>query len=452
MEISIMDNENIHLENIDEIESLARYIPHKLTPYQIKVLDNQLYSVKSTMWNQAVLYKFEKDIDAKRLKRALQKMFKNHPALSTRLYLDDDGEFMQQYSPGFIDKVAIEVITEAEFEEISKDLVVPFNMLNAPLVRCRIFKTSEHVYWFLDMHHILIDATSGMVILQNVISAYENANVELSKDYYYADLWMNYKNSKLPKYKEAEEYFNNTYNNVEWYNIPTPDFDTRENEAAKYELPLGINTDEIKEAERRCRITRSRIANAACLLSLHKYSGKNDVLMTWIFNNRTKAIRHDIVGLLIKELPIAVHMNEIEKVEDLYKNINEQMKKTMAYDDYDYMVFKEAAFANDSIEVNYKPNSLDVSDDTIDFADQKATNIEITRNFDMAEARFEMDIYEFPKKNEDKTELFLLVNYMASIYKLETLEKFSEIYKKIFQKLVRADKTDSIADILADGE
>lgn len=453
MDTNVMDNENIRLEDVDEIDALAKYIPHKLTPFQIKVLDNQLYSVKSTMWNQSVLYRFDNsEVDVKRLKRAVNKTFRNHPALSTRLYLDYDGEFMQQYAPGFVDRVDIEIVTEAEFEEISKELIRPFKMVNAPLMRCRLFKTPEHVYLFVDVHHIVVDATSGTIVVRDIMSCYADENAELPKDYYYTNLWLDYKNSKLPEYAEAKEYFKSKYDGVKWCNIPEPDIDTRENKANCYELYLDINTDEVKKAERRCRTTRARIANAAGLLTLHKFSQKDDVLITWIFNGRTNTVRREAVGLLIKELPIAVHVGELETLEDLYKEINQQMKKTTSHADYDYMLFKEAAFSNDSIEVNYL-STLDFAtkgEKAIDFAGCKAHLMELPRVWDMAEARFEMDIHEIPAENGGVAELKLSIQYMASIYKPETIEKFSLLYRDMFKKLINAEKTDLISSILID--
>lgn len=450
MSVNIMDNENIKLETVDEIESLSRYIPHKLTPFQIKVLDNQLYSMKSTMWNQTLFRKFDNGVDVKRLKRAIMKVFNHHDTTATRIYLDDDGNFMQQYAPGFLDKLEIEIVTEEELAEIRKTLVAPFKILNSPLMRCRLFKTPEAVYWFVDMHHLIVDGSSGYILVDEVMKVYENENVELPRDYYFANMWLDYQNTKLPRYQEAKEYYQNTYGNVDWYNIPAPDIDTRENTNGVYETLLDIKVKDISAAEKRCRITRARIANAACLLALYKYSGKNDVLMTWIFNNRTAELRRNAVGLLIKELPVAAHINELETVADLYTSINKQMKATMKYLEYDYMLLNESALHNDSIEVNYRIAVFDVMETPIELDGHKSVPIALERSMDAAEARFEMDIYEFVPEGKEEAELSLAILHMASIYKPETVSGFAEIYKSIFQKLVKAEKTDSITSILAD--
>ena len=53
-------------------------------------------------------------------------------------------------------------------------------------------------------------------------------------------------------------------------------------------------------------------AFAAALIALSKFTGKNNVMVSWIYDNRNNPIYDNTVGSLNKELPIGITMKDVK--------------------------------------------------------------------------------------------------------------------------------------------
>ena len=74
--------------------------PQALTHEQLYMLDYQLYTPMSTMYNLYQMMKFDKNIiDMEKMAAAVRTAAHNHPAILTTFYFNEDGDPMQKYSP-----------------------------------------------------------------------------------------------------------------------------------------------------------------------------------------------------------------------------------------------------------------------------------------------------------------------------------------------------------------
>ena len=123
------------------------------------------------MYNIATMIRFEKP-DMERMAKAVELAIKNHPPLRTILKYNQNGELVQKYDPQMPVNIPVEKVTPSQLEKLKDTLVVPFEILNSPLFRCRLFETEDHAYLFIDVHHIMIDGTSFKVFLNSMFNAY----------------------------------------------------------------------------------------------------------------------------------------------------------------------------------------------------------------------------------------------------------------------------------------
>ena len=85
-------------------------------------------------------------------------------------------------------------------------------------------------------------------------------------------------------------------------------------------------------------------------------TGKNDVMTNWIFNNRLGSFATDSVGMLIKNLPVGLHMDQIHSVEEALAEVKKQVTDGITHCSYDFFANSDSPFYSDPMEVNYQLN------------------------------------------------------------------------------------------------
>ncbi|MCR4924265.1 MAG: amino acid adenylation domain-containing protein, partial [Lachnospiraceae bacterium] len=218
-------------KGLDEKEKQARTVPHRLSPMQVKMIDNQLYNPGSTMWsNTHFLVRLKKEIDADRLCDAVKTAINNHPGLGVVFEYNDKCDLQQRYDPSIIPELKVEDISEDDVENLARNLVYPFKrILNSCLFRARVFRTDKNTYLFMDVHHLLMDGASLGVLLKDVTDAYFGR--ELQKDYYFA-LLEDADQVYVDGSRERDrEYFEKAYgkNGKKYHYIPKQDHKSKKN-------------------------------------------------------------------------------------------------------------------------------------------------------------------------------------------------------------------------------
>ena len=419
----VRERKSIQAESLDKQLENELLLPHKLNAMQIKIFDYQLYKVKGTMWNLPIYHRYDKSVDVERLKSAVEKVVSAHPILSCIIKFDKNNELVFEYRPDLNPEIDINYSSEEQMREIEKGLIKPFRLIKTPLFKSFIFESEEYVYLFFDMHHIIGDGTTVSIILSDLEKAYFNE--ELDQDYYLLEL------AKIErshdKLQPNKDYFEKKYSNIDWYTIPKPDFKSRDSSEKIWKGYLSVKEPDIERAENKYNISRNAIAIAAGLIALSKYSGQKDVLTNWIYDNRTTKNSMNYVGLMIKTLPVGIHIdklkNNIELLEEVKKQINEGIQNS----DYDYFTEYEHVFNSDCMEINYLAN--------IDFSKigkkLKYDYFELERQDSNATARLEIEVLE-----GEKGEIKVVGFYLAKIYNEENIDRFMKLYVETFNELV----------------
>ncbi|WP_303669172.1 amino acid adenylation domain-containing protein [Selenomonas ruminantium] len=349
-------DERSNAESLDAIDDYERQQPHKLSPMQLEMVDNQMMMPRTTMFNNmSYFFRFSRNIDSQKLQQAVIAAIHNHPALAMKIIFDDDNDMVQVYSPESLPEVKIEYMSDLEIIKLSHELIKPFKVFNAPLLNVRMFKSDRYTYLFFDVHHLAMDGSSLSIVLADIMRAYNGE--ALPRDYYCAYLANEEKIRESPQYEEDKAYFQTTYGGYDWCKIPEPDKDdTYHLEAEQRKVQLPFDEVDLAETEKRLHTSRSVIAIAAAIQALHEFSGKNDIMTNWIFNNRLGSYAANSVGMLIKNLPVGIHMDKIDSTSALLAEVKRQVTDGIAHSSYDYFVANDKPFLDDPMEVNYQLN------------------------------------------------------------------------------------------------
>ena len=410
----------------DVVNEEAMKREHSLTPEQLYMFDYQLYTPKSTMYNLFSMLKVDLDIfDMEEMAAALKNTIANHPALLTEYYFNKDGEVVQKYNPDRLEDIRVENISEFEFNQIKDTLVMPFKLTNSRLYRARVFKTEKAGYVFFDVHHSLFDGTSFKVFMANIVKSY--MGMPLDKDYYYLILDRREKEQHTEFYNEAKDYFENAYDNVDWSVKPDIDHESRENSFGELLTSLEISNAEMSEIERSFRITRNEFFITAAILAISFYNKKDDVKMSWIYNGREDVRSMGSVGLLFRDLPVALRLNNDRTLRDLYLDVHEQVSKAIKYSCYPYVDKDAQVVANDVAYLLYQQDMRDGGD----FGDMEIETVEIRQNQAASQTVLDIEILD----GEEGLET--MIDYASSRYNDESMVKFKDLFLRTAHAMVK---------------
>lgn len=423
--------ENRDPKSNDAQNEMAKLDPHKLTAEQLYMFDYQLYTPNSTMYNLFNLLRIEKEgIDIDRMAKSIEMAIKNHPAFSTIIQFNEDGDLVQQYDSQIPVTVAVEKISAVEFEKIKDSLVQPFRMVKSPLYRCRLFETEDAAYLFFDVHHIIFDGTSFKVFINSVINAY--MGVALEKDYYYLVLQKREQIKLTDFYNESCKYFEEKYEDVEWTVCPKIDVQTRENKLGELSCRAKVLPSELSLLEKKYMVTRNEFYVAVTLLAIAISTNAKDVKVSWIYNGRDDLIASSSIGLFYRDLPVALRLDGKMTLRDIFTEVQEQVKNGIKYSCYPYNEIDSQVVEGDDTCVLYQRDLRDVGD----FGGLAVEQMEIRQNKAASQAVLDIQILD------GEAGLQYVFDYAASRYEQETMNDFQILFKKVVSTIVDNTNTD----------
>ncbi len=415
----------------EELNVFAKLEEHKLTPEQLDFFNYQSYMPNSTMYNLFDMIRFEKkEIDVEKMAKAVEMAFKNHPALSTILQYNENGELIQKYNSRMSIVITPEKISEEELGKIKDTLVAPFKLINTPLFRCRLFETENAAYLFFDVHHIVFDGTSLDILIKNVIKAY--LGIPLETDYYYLILTRRKQMEFTDFYQESRQYHENTYGNVKWTTYPKFDRITEENKLGSLFCNETISPVHISSVEKKFMVSRNEFFIAAALLTIAINTNKNDVHVSWVYNGRDDLASTSSVGLLCRELSVALRLQNKSNLSDIFTEIHEQVRNGIKYSCYPYMANIPQDEDGDIACILYQKDIREADD----FDGMNVNKVKITHNNAAAQSVLDIQIFD----GDDG--LRYVFDYSAGNYDKETMSEFQNLFKRVVAAIVNNVNTD----------
>ena len=230
---------------------------------------------------------------------------------------------------------------------------------------------------------------------------------------------------KTAFYEESKKYFEDLYDGVEWSSYPTISHQSRENELGELFVPLGIEQAQMSAMERQYRISRNEFFIAVATLAIAIYNKKNDIKISWIYNGREDMEMMSTVGLLFRDLPVGVRLNDKETIRDIFADIHNQVQGGIEHSCYAY-VDKNNHVGTESAYLLYQQDIRDMGG-----ADgMNIETIDIRQNQAASQTILDMEILD------GKEGLVLMIDYAASRYTQESMEKFRDLFVMTAQALV----------------
>ena len=400
----------------EELNRLAMQREQELLPDQIDIVDQQFFAPDTDMWNIPVLMKIKKGIDCERLRKAAMRAFSHHPSFGTKIKVKEDGAFVQYYDPSCYTEIPIIETTDAEFSVTlkGKNLVRPFTLCNSPLYRAEFYKTESSMYFFLEVHHLICDGTSLTILLDHIYQCYMDENCILPPDFYYLYL-QNYSDIQRNRlYEDAKsnyDEFYSKYPNIDsCHGVLKQDF-------LNIDFPAGdvgciLDVPKSPEHGNVFFITATAIA-------MSKFNNENLVLLRWTYNNRDTAQKFDMTGLIYRNLPIVLKIDETSAPETLLFDVKKQVDFSIQNCKYPY-VHKHFYQFNDSPIAIYQLNT-GAFGNLLDLLEEGEL---LFHKLEFSDVMCVVDIFE----DVNSPKLTLGLHYSAGNYSSASMERFCKLF------------------------
>ena len=412
---------------------------YPLSPMQRWLIRTNLKKIKSTMMNLSVFVKFEPSIDLEKLEDAVNAVLNAHDIFKCRfVYHPETKEICQRFD-GEIEPVTVEKISYEELQIRLKKLNAPYDFINNPLWRIKIFETPAGNYGYASFYHAIMDGASFSILFWREIGIrYEGKKIRHTPIKYTDYILEQVQN--LPDDLEAGHKY--------WLNI-LKDFD-----AKKHLLPPDVTTEkkltagnfeyEVKNISREYFLDKpfneANFFLAATMLAVAKFINAESSIISWVHNGRTTAQELRLMGLLIEQIPIAWDFSQdctvAEFLNGIEKKVDEGLENIKSLD----IIYNKRLEDNLITFIFQKRNfgfgsGYKIAGTKVDVVEQPEDEYSAAENC--------LDI-EVNLCDEDK--YIIAVDYDKSIYTEETIKKFAKSLDEMILQM--QDTTQFVSKIL----
>jgi amino acid adenylation domain-containing protein len=216
-----------------------------------------------------------------------------------------------------------------------------FDLGRAPLMRIKLIRLSDdenQLVW--TWHHIILDAWSVPIIVEEFFSAYDalasGREVALDPPPRYRDFVAWQRSADL---HEAETFWRKELDGV---HEPTPSGIGRPAGVSSDDTGYGLEFIEVPEEEvallrafaRRSRLTLNTIVQGVWALLLSRYSGREDVVFGVAVAGRPAELQgvERMVGLLINTLPLRVRVSPSQRISEWLEALQRRQAEARRYE------------------------------------------------------------------------------------------------------------------------
>ncbi|SFD15618.1 non-ribosomal peptide synthetase [Pseudoalteromonas denitrificans] len=280
----------------------------------------------------------EADLDQVILKEAWQSVVNRHDIFRTIFVGEDNGAMQQLVLPcaelpwshsdlSHLDEAEQLNTIESYRQDDKQD---GFSLINAPLMRIRLWTLGNGRYQLLwSHHHALSDGWSSPLIFNEVIQAYHSrilgsdVNLPAPKKYRDYITWL-----QEQDHQAAKDYWQNMLSSIESStrmgieNLPVdPELSGPQVESLTFS---GLKLAQLEQLVRRTNTTLSTVIQGAWAYLLHRYSGENRVVFGETISGRPATLPgvEDIIGLFINSLPVVVNFEQDLNIENWLQSLH----------------------------------------------------------------------------------------------------------------------------------
>lgn len=413
--------------------------------YPLSSSQKRLYLVhqmnpESLNYNMFGAFTIEGELNLEAFKVSFAELIHRHESLRTSFHIVD-GEPKQRVE----DQVDFEVFyqelaIEDELNSTINNLIKPFVLANAPLIRVTILKTLDKNIMVLDMHHIISDGISMNIFARDMLHLYQGTQLpEMRIQYKDYAIWQN-RYFKSEKMKKQKEYWLKHLENLTYTELP-------KNELISVCQPKGQSKDLIlsseitKQIERFCserKVTKFTLLLAIFKMILAKKINQQDITVGIPIAGRNAPDLENIIGLFLNVLAIRADVQGSLRFIDYLAKIKEVVLEAYENQEYPY----EELYSNIKKMSKWQPDSLfSILVNYMPFKKEgpkvnEKIRIRPYKNVNEIEAKYEVTLYIL----EREADLSLRMVYREDLIEMSLVEEILENMESVLETIMEDEQ------------
>ena len=358
----IGDKYQVFVENIkDELEFIEDYdfdedIICYLSESQMGVYLDEVVNDKDVAYSTRILYDYDLNCSVEGMEKIIYSVVDRHPILKGRILNRDDDVFLVCDSYPLVEVV--------DSDDISS-LVRPFD-LEDYLARFYIIDTPSRKAIFIDLHHIISDATTLSIINKELDNGFEgtlddDGVVDLGfVRASYDDFISKFDSS----YENAHVFFADELSDVDSIDGLMDDVDGSDGSLV---LPIRGIKDDLESFAYDNGVTVGNLFYGVFAYCLSRFTGGSEVCFNITEHGRHVDYVEDSVGMFVRTVPLVVDCKD-SSVEDFVGYVSDLVLESIENSVYPFRLLASEFNLNNhiSFEYNYDLNDMSfVGDDIV---------------------------------------------------------------------------------------
>ena len=398
----------------------------KLTKIQYGIYDEDLKNDTSTVYNLPLLYKLDSKVDVEKFKDTIRKIIDKYEVLSAKIDEDTTGEISLCIADK---KVELKCFKKPSniFVRDKNSLVRKFNLKKDILSRFEIYETDDGTWFFMDIHHIIIDGFSLNYLVEEIENIYFGKEGNIEKVSFFDYIGKN--DTKNPT-KEDEDFYDNLLKDVETDNLPLKDkYDEEEREKFIYK-DIKVREHFFDELKEKKGIRKTTFFTGAFSYLICKYIGTKEVVINTIHHGRNDDTLNTI-GMFVRTMPFKFSYGNDGNIFDVLNKSNKDLLDIREHDSISYVDLAGKYGLNNDILFAYQGSNRKYEKTNEIFASVERIyddkQVEETKLFGQVD-RIGENEYKF------------ILSFRSDMYTDEFAESFANAYVKIVDEFMNKTK------------
>ena len=361
-------------------------------------LDEKVHD-KGTAYSAPGLFECSDKYSIDEIRDAIGLLIDRHPILKGRVLETDDLPLLVCDSYPEIEIVNVGVDDYSE-------LIKPFD-LNKCLARFFIVDNGEGKFITYDMHHMISDASSRVIInrdLNKALNGDLGSDVDLGFVYASRD---SFESRFESYYDSAHEFFNREFADIGDVPVLLGDVDGC---VGSVILPIRGVREDVESFIHKNGITVGNFLNAVFAYTYSRFTGGDKVYYTFTEHGRHEEYSRDALGMFVRTIPILVDCSDKSVIEYL-GSVSDLILDSMSNSVYPFrLLASEFNLTKDiTFEYNYDLNDVsDIGDDII-FSDRADSVSELSCVVNDLNDGFVVTLNHLDKFSQGTAERFVYV-------------------------------------------
>ncbi|MEA5517932.1 non-ribosomal peptide synthetase [Limnoraphis robusta] len=419
---------------------------YELSPMQQGMLFHTLYNPRSGVYFEQRSCLISGELNTQAFKQVWQQVITRHPVLRTAFYWEELEKPLQvvysQVNLPFIEEDWQNLTPNEQENKLQSFLTSErekgFQLDQAPLMRCALFKVKESTYQFVwSHHHLLMDGWCNGLIIKEVLAFYEafkqgqSLSLKPSRPYREYISWLQQQDiSKAEKFwhENLKDFTSPTQLTIEY---------SKKNEdvyGKEYIQFSSIETVNIQSFCQQHHLTLNTVIQGAWALLLSRYSGEYDVVFGATVSGRPPTLPgvESIVGLFINTLPVRVKVSPQMQLISWLQTLQTQQieREQYAYSSLiDIQKCSEVPTGTSLFESLLVFENYPISLDTV--LNQSNSSLNITQAWGFEKTNYPLALFILPN-----SELLLRIDYNKSRFIPEKVKQILINFKTLLLEFI----------------